>query len=1016
MSEMIRILNGPWMLLTDPDNRGLEERWCEGDRDGKALAAPVPGLIHEVYPGYHGIVWYWHCFHSDMIVENGERLFVKFGAADYMVQVWLNGQLLGGHEGGETPFQLDVTNSIRLNEANLMAVRLLNPTTESIDGISLKQTPHRHKSNELLPGLVHNYAGIYYPVELIKTSVAWISDVFANPLTAADQIKLAISVNNYYSSELKGRLTVYVRSADSAIPVVSQAIDLAIKPLEHLHELVIPISQPRLWSLDDPHLYNIEVYLKTTIKDNIVKSSFHTRCGFRDFCVKNGYFRLNNKRIFLRAAHTGNHYPISWVVPQDQGLLRKDLVYAKACGFNMIRFISGAAHPVQLDFCDEMGLLVYEETNASWHYADSYKGDISEHLDDSPELQRRYRHSYNEMIKRDRNHPSVVIWGLLNETYDGPVFYYAKNYLKELRKLDDSRLVLLNSGRFDGQLSIGSVSNPRSYDWEYEWGGEAPGMPRAAKEWGQEVPAYVEHAGDIHAYPVQPQSSEDDQFIRTVGKNTKPVFLSEYGVASQADAIGSVRMYEQLGVRNDLAEVVLFRAIAESYLKDMDKYQMNDIYAFPEDMIVDSQRFQARLRLKGLDQIRSNPKICGYNLTGLLDHAISGEGLWDYWRVWKPDTLDAISNGFAPLRWCLFSSQMHGYSSSKLRVEAVLANEDILKAGGYPVDFKIRGPQGTVWEKKTWLHIPEPDYGEECSLASYVLDEEIMLEGCATGEYEMSAVMQQGGKPAGGRLKFYITNPETLVSKGDSVTLWGIDTAITNWLRSTGLQCRDFELPALECREVILIGKPNVSFDQWEKLLGRIARGGTAIFLEPSVFQREEDTLGWLPLERKGKLNNFYDSVYHKDCVAKNHEIFAGLQAQGVMDWDYYGRIIPHHMFEVEEAPSDTAAAAFALGYLCTGGYASGLLFGGYSFGEGQFFINTFHILEQVNSHPAADRLLLNIIQYASRDLKKTISEDSEETSMLIHRVLHNGKATSANSGDSKDELLLESFTAKKHL
>ena len=90
----------------------------------------------------------------------------------------------------------------------------------------------------------------------------------------------------------------------------------------------------------------------------------------------------------------------------------------------MIRFIAGIAHPWQLDACDEIGLMVYEESLAGWCLADS------------PAMAQRFDRSVAEMVHRDRNHPSVVIWGLLNETPDGPVFRHAVESLQLVRFLD----------------------------------------------------------------------------------------------------------------------------------------------------------------------------------------------------------------------------------------------------------------------------------------------------------------------------------------------------------------------------------------------------------------------------------------------------------------------------------------------------------------------------------------------------------------------------------------------------
>ena len=165
------------------------------------------------------------------------------------------------------------------------------------------------------------------------------------------------------------------------------------------------------------------------------------RLGFRDFRVERGYFRLNGKRIFLRSTHTGNHCPISQTLPPAGApdFLRLDMLYAKASGFNTVRFISGMAHPYELDLCDEIGLLVYEESLAGWMLADS------------PKMKERFDFSVREMGLRDRNHPCIAMFGMLNETYDAPMFRAAVAALPIVRQADEDRLVLLSSGRWDGR-------------------------------------------------------------------------------------------------------------------------------------------------------------------------------------------------------------------------------------------------------------------------------------------------------------------------------------------------------------------------------------------------------------------------------------------------------------------------------------------------------------------------------------------------------------------------------------
>jgi hypothetical protein len=153
---------------------------------------------------------------------------------------------------------------------------------------------------------------------------------------------------------------------------------------------------------------------------------------------------------------------------------------------------------------------------------------------------------------------------------------------------------------------------------------------------------------------------------------------------------------------------------------------------------------------------------------------------------------------------------------------------------------------------------------------------------------------------------------------------------------------------------------------EWKELAARMARGSTVVFLSPQAFKREKDGAARLPLANKGRVFRFEDMLYHKECVAKPHRVFEGLQGKGVLDMYYYGPMWPHYLFDGQETPAEVMSAAFATGYSTPGGYASGVLLGSYKFGAGQFIVNSFPILDYVDKHPVADRLLLNLIQHGA--------------------------------------------------
>jgi beta-galactosidase len=161
----MQALNGEWRLATDPENCGRAERWFASTRD-EAIVAAVPGVIQQVCPEYHGVVWYWHTFRAAQPAAH-ERYLLRFGAVDYLADVWLNGQPVGGHQGVDTPFCLDLTSTLKPGDHNLLALRVLNPTDEPIDGIRLVKTPHLNKNHKnYQPGRSFNTGAIVAPVEL----------------------------------------------------------------------------------------------------------------------------------------------------------------------------------------------------------------------------------------------------------------------------------------------------------------------------------------------------------------------------------------------------------------------------------------------------------------------------------------------------------------------------------------------------------------------------------------------------------------------------------------------------------------------------------------------------------------------------------------------------------------------------------------------------------------------------------------------------------------------------------
>jgi hypothetical protein len=941
-----RLVEGWTLCAAGPDEAGAET-WS-ARRPGKAREAPVPGTIQQVFPEHHGIAWYW-CEFTAPVLSGSDRLLLTFEAVDYAASVWVNGSKAGSHEGGNAPFTLDITGAVKDGPGNLLAVRVLNPTAERIEGVVLDEVPHGNKAAvDFRPGQGYNFGGILGDVCLRVVPVPRIDDVFVTATLERGEITARIRVANCGSEAFSRTLAVAVCEDRSGIVAARAARSVWCAPGHVETTTCLPVGDVHPWDVDDPFLYAVTITLSDggqPVDEVIIKT------GFRSFYVRDGFFHLNGRRIYLRSTHTGNHYPLGQQVPPQPAFVRQDLLYAKAAGFNAVRFLSGPARSDQLAFCDEIGLLVYEEAASSWCLADS------------PQMADRFDRSLREMVLRDRNHPSVVIWGLLNETREGAVFRHAVGALRTVRSLDVSRLVLLSSGRWDGDLSIGSVANPGENEWRHEWGLESPShrAPGPGAQAGPDQTAYVQGAGDVHYYPHLPESPDTAQTLRTLGESTKPVFLSEYGVGSLFDAVTEAADAARWVSGVTPPDLAYTRSMARRFEEDWAAFGMEAVYCFPQDALRASQLHQSRRRAVSFDLIRANPQIAGYNLTGMLDHALTGEGSWTFWRRWKPGAVEALADGWAPLRWCLFVTPPVAYPGDTVTLELRLASEDALAPGRYDVTVAVVGPGGWRWDEQATVEVP----AESAPLSLPVLEREITAPEL-TGVYRCGASMGGAAAPSAGRAVFQVVRRPAPRSLGIEPVTLGLDDGAARWLAAVGTS-RQAGTASLAGGRLVIAGHPgDLTAQEVSSLRRAIEDGATALVLCPweLIPPGEQETT--LPWGEDIVCSSFHDWLYHKECFSKPHIVFDDLPSPGLMDWEFYGEVVPRHLLH-GAPPLDVAAVAFALGYPCPGGYMSGVLAGTYGIGHGRLVVSCFDVLQHLGSSPVADRLALNLVRYAAR-------------------------------------------------
>lgn len=1112
-------LDGAWQIATDTDNSGRAKNWSQ-QTASDALECRVPSTLQQTFPDYNGLVWYWREFEVPASFQSGERFLLRFEQVDYYAEIWLNGKSVGQHEGGETPFVFDVTDALTLNGKNFLAVRVLNPTHEEIDGIVLTQTPRRCK---VLPyvtaGGTYNHGGITGSVTLEAVPGVYVDDVFVDARIEG-KVTVQVTVCNASEEKKNAVLEINLGEGRNGSTMISRQEPFTAEAGNSVRKMEFHVENPRLWELNSPALYRAAVRVSTEQNESMHEKS--VRFGFRDFRFENGYFRLNGKRIFVKSTHSVNNYPIGLQFPHDPDLWRRDLLNLKAMGFNMVRFIWGGAFPEQLDYCDEIGLMVYNESYAS--------NDIQ----DSPNVSRRWHEAIFEVIRRDRNHPSVVLWGLLNEIKaTSAIFPFAVESLPRLREWDPSRAVMLNSGRWDvwswggldpklllwngetqepfvgknptdeqievlgiswpphrvalhpgknneyallrwsvpesGSLDIKAVfegfaqkattdvhvvlrgnslfdsfvnlnDNGNAVSFEkagipvekgdsldfivgsgnQNYGGDTTGLSatlvlnRKATElsdaftddtnadeqesrwscgvlpgteqpetqrWTQmhrdRTPSLRQMTGtisnpdslvwedlvqDTHPYQRVPHTADIIQFLRTTRgyapESDQPLFMSEYGIGSAVDLIRTMLFFEEYHAEN-LCDAKYYQLQLDKFYADWEKWHLEEAFDRPEDFFAQSIAKMASQRSIGLNAIRSNPAIVGHNVTGAIDHVMTGEGLTTPFRELKPGTVDAMFDAWSPLRWSVFAEPIHLYRGANLHIESVLSNEDKLVPGAYPARAEIFDSHGRkVYEKPFEVTI-DPAGEKEPPFAKLCFQDELPFD-FPTGTYRFVTTLEKGGAAAGGEVRFFVTDKRDMPKVDASVLIWNDDPLLSDWCAKNGIKASDAALENIKPDSVILVtsGAERAGLGPNE-LDAAIRAGASAIFLQPEYFQNEQARK--IFLENKGAFINIFSWLYQKDEWSKKHPFFNGLPSGGLMDNQYYREIIPAVCFR------DTAPAldAVAGSIKASQDYESGLMLAVYPHEKGRMILSTFLIRENLENHPAGEFLLKNIINNA---------------------------------------------------
>ncbi|MFC4638832.1 glycoside hydrolase family 2 protein [Deinococcus hohokamensis] len=394
-------LCGVWRFAHDDGDRGLQERWFERpdvfDQDITVPYPPESRASGLRATGYHPVVWYCRSV-SLGPQEEGGRVLLHFGAVDYRARVWINGQLVAEHEGGHTPFTADITGALQGSGPQVIVVRAED------DPHDLAQ-PRGKQDWERQPHSIwyHRTTGIWQPVWLEYVPQTFIAGLRWTPDVEHGRLGLHIRLNRTPDQPLRVRVRLSLRGARLADDTYT------LDGRELTRELVLHRMQFKdersdiLWSPGRPNLIDVQL---TLLDEDRVVDEVGSYVGMRTVGVRDGRFQLNGSAYYLRLVLAQNYWPESHLAAPDEAALRREVELVKALGFNGIRIHQKVEDPRFLYWCDVLGLMVWGEMANAYIF--------------TPEAQYRLTREWQDVLLRDYNHPCIVTWVPVNESWGVP--------------------------------------------------------------------------------------------------------------------------------------------------------------------------------------------------------------------------------------------------------------------------------------------------------------------------------------------------------------------------------------------------------------------------------------------------------------------------------------------------------------------------------------------------------------------------------------------------------------------
>jgi len=858
----------PLLPPVDLSKVTLNEPTCgwENLYDGRGKDITLPATVEEYFWGdngnafglagdYVGVSWFTTDFD---VPENwqGKRVQLKFESVRLRAEIFVNKTLVAYDLLSGTHFEVDISNAVKYGAKNKLAVRITDPEGNFL-WIDFKA--YKWGDKKIPPS--HGFGGIPGKVEIEVTDAIYLADVFVQNTSELNVIIPQVTIASTQTKAINGEVKFEVTAWKSNKVLFEKTVKTSTTDSKLVITEKIDLPDAKLWSPDTPNLYLLKTQWKGTDGSS---HEITKRFGFRWFEPKTvdgeRMLFLNNKRIVLRTSISWGFWPVNGIYPTEE-LAQKQIQVAKDLGLNMLNFHRGIGQTLLLDLADEMGLLYYEEPGG-------YKTGKEDVF-----VQDWNRTRFLRMMERDRSHPSLIIYNMINESNQDPLPHEIDD-IKLFHEKDPTRLITFTSTNLFKKGSYGGI-NPAYV----EAGIKMHMLPNDTTRyysgwWDQHFPdGSGVYLSNFYNSPTDMHKGSDNK--------TEIVMWGEDG------AIGSPHRLEL--IKNEIERGHLKGWDSDSYMSQFNAYDkflddkgFRKVFPSVDDLCLslgaNPMYYQARI----IENIRVNNNVDCYVVNGWEGEKVENHsGVVDIYRNPKGDP-DIMAHYNQPLYVAIKARNLVFETGYSTLVDFYIVNELNLK-GNYKLQVIASDTNGEFFNKAYKVKlIGGNTYGQ-------LLVEGVEIKPTTKGHAKIEAKLLK--TEASGFETVYtnaldnpltVTNIAVLDSTGQidkMLKAIGIDTAeyIHNWVPE-------------KCN-CLLLHQASGKFGQSsmhvrDEMLEWVKRGNTLIvtreadkFCENFLQYKEIVDYRGSRIVRK----NWFGGNY----IVKAHELFEGLPVNTAFNWEY---------------------------------------------------------------------------------------------------------------------------------